>query len=212
MKTGRAARRRQRDRNALTLAGGGVAGLLLLAGASSWLMAPSAVPQRGVGGAFTLVADTGHIVTERSFPGKYLAIYFGYTNCQDVCPATMTNLSAALARLGQTAEQIQPLFITVDPQRDSPDQLHRFVTNFSPKLVGLTGTETELRRVGAEFHVASNAHRTTAEPAAYAVDHSSVIYLFAPDGSFMAPIPADASEMVMAQAMARYVKKTVPRA
>ena len=205
MKTGRAARRRQRDRKGLALATCGVAAIVLLSGAVSWLVIPGAERPAGVGGPFTLVADDGSAVTERSFPGKYLAIYFGYTACQDVCPATMNTLTAALGRLGRRADRVQPLFITVDPDRDSPAVLHRFVTAFSPGLVGLTGTPAELSRVSQEYHVVGIAQRTPAQPAGYAVDHSSVIYLLAPDGSFLAPIPADASEMVMAKAISRYV-------
>jgi protein SCO1/2 len=170
-----------------------------------WLM-PAPGPGSGVGGPFTLVADSGTVVTERSFPGKYLAMYFGYTHCEDVCPATLTTLAAALARLGRKADRVQPLFITVDPQRDTPAVLRRFVANFSPNLVGLTGTETELHRVDQAFHVVSGMPAPALRQASYAVDHSSVIYLLAPDGRFIAPIPADASDMVMAQAIARYVK------
>jgi protein SCO1/2 len=205
MKTGKAARRRQRDRFTLILAGCGVAGILLLSSAFVLTVIPGAEQRSGVGGPFTLVADDGRQITERSFPGKYLAIYFGYTACQDVCPATLSNLTAALARLGKTADRVQPLFVTVDPQRDSPAVLRRFVAAFSPSLVGLTGTEAELNRVGQEYRVVTASHRTPAQPATYAVDHSSVIYLLAPDGHFLAPIPADASEMVMARSISLHV-------
>ena len=206
MKTGKAARRRRRDRKALLLAGSAAAAILLLASLFAVLVMPSVQQRQGVGAPFTLVADTGQQVTDRSFPGKYLAIYFGYTHCQEVCPATLTNLSAALARLGQTAGHVQPLFITVDPQRDSPAVLHQYVANFTPGLLGLTGTKDVLSQLGRAFHVESVSHQLPAQTADYAVDHSSVIYLMAPDGRFIAPIPADASEMVMVQAFARYVK------
>ncbi len=205
MKRRRAARRRQRGNNALVLAGVGAAAILLASAAMSWLLTPGAERRAGVGGPFTLTADDGRVVTERSFPGKYLAIYFGYTACQDVCPETLTTLTAALVHLGKAADRVQPLFITVDPQRDSPAVLRRYVAAFSPGLVGLTGGAEELGRVDREYHVVSVSHRTPAQPASYAVDHSSVIILLAPDGSFAAPIPADASEMVMAQALLRYV-------
>ena len=205
MRTRRAVRRRQRDRRSLLLGGCGVAAILVLSAVVLWLVAPGADRRAGVGGPFTLVADDGHPVTERSFPGKYLAIYFGYTACRDVCPATLNNLTAALARLGRAADRVQPLFITVDPQRDTPAVLRRFVSAFSPGLVGLTGTAMELGKVGREYQVVAIAHRTPAQPANYAVDHSSVIYLLAPNGGFVALIPADASEMVMARAISRYV-------
>jgi protein SCO1/2 len=205
MKTGRAARRRERDRRSLLVGACAVVGILLMSTGVLWLTTPAARLRDGVGGPFTLVADDGKSVTERSFPGKYLAIYFGYTACRDVCPATMTNLAAALARLGATGERVQPLFITVDPLRDTPAVLRRFVANFPPNLRGLTGSAEALGKVNREYHVVSVTHREDAAGAGYAVDHSSVIYLLAPDGGFVAPIPADASEMVMASAISRYV-------
>ena len=205
MKTGRAAGRRKPGRRPRTSAAWAVAGVMLMSGGVLWLTTPAASPPNGVGGPFTLVADDGKPVTERSFPGKFLAIYFGYTACRDVCPTTMTNLAAALARLGMTGERVQPLFITVDPMRDTPAVLRRFVANFSPRLRGLTGSAEELGRVNREYHVVSVTHREGAAGADYAVDHSSVIFLLAPDGGFVAPIPADASEMVIARAISRYV-------
>ncbi len=204
MKTRRAVRRRERDRKAFTRAWFGVAAILLLAG-TFWLTVPGQRKQGGIGGPFTLMADDGYLRTERSFPGKYLAVYFGYTHCQDVCPATLNTLAAALARLGGAAERVQPLFITVDPSRDSPAVLRRFVAGFAPNLMGLTGTPDQLAKVERGYRVVSVPH-VGAAPASYVVDHSSVIYLIDPDGAFVAPIPADASEMVMAQAIARYVR------
>jgi protein SCO1/2 len=155
-----------------------------------------------VGGPFRLVADNGGLVTDRSFPGKYLVLYFGYTSCRDVCPATLTTLAAALDRLGHKSALVQPLFITVDPARDTQDVLHRYVTAVAPSLIGLGGTDAALRQVAAEYHVTVIRHPA---PGGATLDHSSVLYLMAPDGRFVAPIPADASEMVMARALARYV-------
>ena len=206
MKTGKAAKRRQRERKALLLAIGSAAAILALASVVAVLVYSQVEQRRRVGGPFTLVAHTGQVVTDRSFPGKYLAIYFGYTHCQDVCPATLTNLTAALARLGQTAGRVQPLFITVDPQRDSPAVLRHYVANFAPGLLGLTGTDTALGQLDEAFHMTIFSHRQPTATANYPVDHSSVIYLMDPAGSFIAAIPANASEMVMAQALTRYMR------
>ena len=200
MKTRSAAVRRQaRERRGLTLAGGGVAVILLMATGVFWLTSPTGMRQRGgIGGPFSLVADDGRTVTERSFPGKYLAIYFGYTSCRDVCPATLNTLTAALGRLGESARLVQPLFITVDPAHDTPAVLRGYVAHFSPGLLGLTGSATEIAQVAREYGIVAIPHGA-------AVDHSSVILLLAPDGTLITPIPADASEMVVAQALARYV-------
>jgi len=198
-----ALRRQARDRMALTVAAGGIAGILLVAGLLIWALTPGASTTR-IGGPFSLIDDHGGVVTERSFPGKYLLVYFGYANCRDVCPTTLNTVTAALDRLGGKAALVQPLFITVDPARDTPAALRKYVGSFSPRLVGLSGTVADIRKVAEEYRVAIISRQEGAADD-YAVDHSSVLYLMAPDGRFVAPIPADASEMVVAQAIARYV-------
>ncbi len=200
--------RRRTDRAALVTVVAGAGAVLLLAGMLMWL-APAGGPQSSaglrVGGPFRLVADDGRIVTDRSFPGKYLLIYFGYTACRDVCPTTLNSLAAAIGRLGTMAARLQPLFITVDPARDTPVVLRRYVQAFAPGLVGLTGSMAELRRVADEYGVVVPAAGDAAQSPDGAIDHSAVIYLMAPDGRFVAPIAAGASEMTMAQAIARRV-------
>jgi protein SCO1/2 len=198
-----AVRHQARERVALTIAAGGIAAILLVAGLLIWVLTPAGGTAR-IGGSFSLIDDHGAAVTDRSFPGKYLLVYFGYTNCRDVCPATLNTVAAALDRLGGKAGLVQPLFITVDPQRDTPAALRKYVGSFTPKLVGLSGTAAELRKVEDEYRVTRISRQEGTAPD-YAVDHSSVLYLMAPDGRFIAPIPADASEMVVAQAIARYV-------
>jgi len=208
MKTGKAARRRQRDRTALALASGGVAGILLLASLLLWLTTPDrgvGPTENRIGGPFSLIDDRGNPVTDHSFPGKYLLVYFGYTSCRDVCPTTLNTLAASLDRLGRKADLVQPLFITIDPAHDTPSVLRHYVGAFSTRLVGLTGSDAELGKIANEYKVVRIVHAEPGVPSAVTLDHSSVLYLIAPDGRFIAPIPADASEMVMAQAIARYV-------
>jgi protein SCO1/2 len=202
MKSKRSLPARQAGRRAGRAFAVGVALLLLLAGAFAVLMsgARSRV-DADVGGPFRLVSDTGRIVTERSFPGKYLLLYFGYTHCPDVCPATLTTLSAALGRLGAKSGRVQALFVTLDPDRDTQAVLHRYVRAFGPALVGLTGAPAELRAIAASYHVMREK-----PDGGGLIDHSSVIYLMAPDGRFLAPIEADASEMVMREALDRRVE------
>ena len=179
----------------------GLLAMLAFAGLWIWLEPPSdqGAPGR-VGGPFTLVADDGRVVTDHSFPGKYLIVYFGYTTCRDVCPTTLNTLAAAMGRLGAKAALVQPLFITLDPGRDNPAVLHRYVKAFAPTLIGLTGSPAELHRTADEYRVVSVLHQ---DGAGYAVDHSSVLFLMAPDGRLVAPVPAGADEMVMARAIAR---------
>jgi protein SCO1/2 len=200
-----AGRRRQRDRRALTAATGLVAALLLLASGLLWLSGPGTRrqdEQAAIGGPFTLVSDTGKIVTDRSFPGKYLLIYFGYTACRDVCPMTLNGVAAALDRLGTKATQVQALFITIDPVHDQPPVLLDYLSSFSARLIGLTGQPDDVRKVAREYRVSFERRVDAAGRSAGAFDHSSVLYLMAPDGHFVAPIPADASGAAMAQSIA----------
>ena len=194
--------RRQRDRRSLVAATGAVVGLLLLTGA--YLSLIGAGQQRHViGGPFTLVRSDGRQVTERSFGGKYLLLYFGYTSCRDVCPTTLATLAAALDALGEKAREVQPLFITVDPEHDTPEVVGRYARLFMPQLVGLTGTPAELRRVAAEYRVSSEIHHGGTGD--YDIDHSAVIYLVGRDGRYLAPLRADASEAELARAISRYL-------
>ncbi len=185
---------------------GGVAGLLLLAGLYLWsLGGPAPLHPAGVGGPFTLTAADGQTVTERSFQGRYVLIYFGYTACQDVCPVTLSAVADAMDVLGPWGGRIQPVFVTVDPQRDTPDVLGRYVAGFTPRLLALTGTPDQLRHMQQEYRVTSIAHPGTAGSAGYTVDHSSVLYLIGPDGRYLAPIRADETGPEMARDIARHL-------
>jgi protein SCO1/2 len=178
-------------------------GLLALAGGYLWLLGGTAPAGAGrIGGPFTLTADNGQTVTERSFHGRYLLIYFGYTSCTDVCPATLGAVGAALTRLGARGAEVQPLFITVDPQRDTPAVLRRYTAAFSPRLVGLTGTTEQIAAAEHAWRVRASMH---AQGAGYTMDHTSVLLLAGPDGRFIAPIAADETAAQMAADLARYL-------
>ena len=168
-----------------------VALLLLGTGAFLWLNGDAGAPV--VGGPFTLVSGDGHTVTDRDFRGKYLLVYFGYTYCPDVCPTTLNAVAGALDKLGTTADRLQPLFITVDPRRDTPEVIKQYTAAFSPRLLGLTGTPAEIAAVAKEYHVYYAEDRTGPGPNDYSMDHSSILYLMGPDGRFIAPIRADST-------------------
>jgi protein SCO1/2 len=209
MKQDKSGTRREPDRRYAARLAAAAGAVLLLACLCLWLMTSRPDITREstrIGGPFSLVSDSGGNVTDQSFPGKYLAIYFGYTACRDVCPATLTTLAAALDRLGNKAAFVQPIFITLDPGRDTPQMLHQYVRAFSPRLIGLTGPVAALNAAEAEYHVSSYVNQEGANPASYTLDHGSVIYIIAPDGAFVAPVPASASEMTMAQAIARAIR------
>lgn len=201
MKPRRADRRRARERRGLLAAAGGVACVLLLASLYLMLLGRPPAVVGGIGAPFRLAASDGSIVTDRSFPGRYMLIYFGYSHCRDVCPTTLATLAAALDMMGSRADRVQPLFVTVDPQRDDPAVLGRYVAAFSPRLLGLTGATGQIRAMERAYRVRSVAHPLAG--GAYSVEHSSVLYLIAPDGTFAAPIRADEPPAEMAADIAR---------
>ncbi len=170
----------------LTILLAGVAGLLLLAGGYLWLLGGTAPPRPAVlGGAWNLTRADGHSVTDRDFRGRFLLIYFGYTQCPDICPATLDAVGAAMHQLGPKAARLQPLFISVDPARDTPAVVGRYVGAFGGGLIGLTGTESEIRHVQQEYRVESRVHRAGADPT---IDHTAVLFLVGPDGRTLAPL------------------------
>jgi protein SCO1 len=173
----------------LALAGILVALLLLGTGGFLWLNDNSGGPS--IGGPFALTDGNGKTVTDRDFRGKYLLVYFGYTFCPDVCPTTLNEVAEAMDRLGPKADRVQPLFISVDPQRDTPAVIKQYVGSFTPRLIGLTGTPDEIAKVAKEYRVYYAVHRTGGGPNDYTVDHSSILYLMGPNGKFLAPIRAD---------------------
>ncbi len=191
---------KRRDRRGLAALLGVTAGLLVLAAGVLWMLGGAVPPAAGgIGGPFRLQGSDGQVVTERSFPGRTLLIYFGYASCEDVCPVTLSAVADALQALGGRGDRIQPLFITVDPARDTPEVLRRYVAGFSPRLLGLTGTPDDLRRVQREYHIASTVHPGEV------LDHTSVLLLVGPDGRLLAPIRADEGGTAMAADIARHL-------
>ena len=146
-----------------------------------------------VGGAFILVDQDGRTVTDQDFLGSFLLVAFGYTHCPDVCPTTLMTMASALHLLGADAKAMRPVFITVDPARDTPAVVGKYAAAFGPSITGLTGTPEEIARVAKEYRVYYAEHRTGPGPNDYSMDHSSVLYLMSPDGAFIAPVRADQS-------------------
>jgi len=158
-----------------------------------------------IGGPFTLEDPAGHAVTDRDLRGRYALIYFGYTFCPDVCPTTLNEVAGALQDLGAKADRLRPVFITIDPRRDTPQVIGQYVAAFSPKLLGLTGTPQQVAQAAQDYRVYYAPHRTGPGPDDYTMDHSSILYLIAPDGSFVAPIRADQTASQMAADISQYL-------
>lgn len=137
-------------------------------------------------GNFSLLDHTGQRKTKEDFLGSWVLLYFGFTHCPDICPDELDKLSAVVAALDRDASlpPVQPLFITVDPERDDVPALARYVKDFHPRLIGLTGTTEEVKEAGRDYRVYASAGPKD-EDGDYIVDHTILIYLITPDGLFL---------------------------
>ncbi len=162
-----------------------------------------------IGGPFTLTDQEGRRVTDRSFAGNYRIYYFGYTFCPDVCPVDVQHIGAAMKLLEASdpalARRVTPIFISVDPARDTPPVLRQFVRAFHPRMVGLTGTSREISAVASEFAIFYQQHPPTPE-GGYTVDHSRQAYLFSPDDKPLALLPQEGEPQAIVAEIRRWAK------
>jgi len=168
------------------------AAILLLAaglGGYAWMIRQAAQPQGSgvalVGGPFSLTDQDGRRVTEKDFLGRYMLVFFGFTYCPDICPTELQVMTAALDAMGPAAEKIQPVFVSVDPERDTPGVMKAYVANFGPRLIGLTGTPEEIAAMAKAYRVYYAKAANQNAPGDYLMDHSSIIYLMDQDGGFV---------------------------
>ena len=189
---------------------GALAAALALAACQPSATTPDEPPLAGarIGGPFALADQDGRPVTERDFAGRYRIMYFGYTFCPDVCPADLQKIGAGLKALEAStpavAAKITPVFVTVDPARDTPAVRKEFVANFHPRMLGLGGSAEATKAVAREYGVYYELH----EPGpggGYLVDHSRQAVLFGPDGKPIALVPADRSPDEIAAELKRWV-------
>jgi protein SCO1/2 len=181
--------------------------LALLLGACARPVPP--LEGASMGGPFTLTDQNGRRVTDRDFAGKYRIVYFGYTFCPDVCPVDMQVIGAGLRQFEAgdpaRAARVQPIFITVDPARDTPAVLRRFVAAFHPRLIGLTGSEGEIAQVARAYRIFYE--RGDPGPGGgYMVNHSRMAVLYGPDGRPIAVIPNDQGSAGVADELDRWVR------
>lgn len=172
---------------------------------------PDGVDLRGaaLGGEFALTDKTGRTVRWSDFAGKYRIIYFGYTFCPDVCPTDVQRMTQGLKLFAKEhpaqAKTIQPIFVTVDPERDTPDKVGEFAAAFSPALIGLTGTLERIEAAKKAFKVYST--KGDVQPGGgYLVDHSNITYLFDPAGKPLGTLPTDKGPQAVAHEIARWVR------
>jgi len=139
--------------------------------------------QADVGGPFQLTDQHGKRIGDKDFRGRYMLIYFGYSFCPDVCPTTLAVIAQALDKLGERSHQVVPIFVTIDPERDTPKVLDDYMKAFGPSFVGLTGSASEIKDVEKRYRV--YAVKKPLPGGSYGMDHSSVIYLMGPDGKMV---------------------------
>jgi cytochrome oxidase Cu insertion factor (SCO1/SenC/PrrC family) len=138
-----------------------------------------------VGGPFTLTNQKGAVVSEKTFAGKYMMVFFGFTHCQDVCPTELQVMTAAMQQLGPAADQIVPVFVSIDPDRDNPLVMAEYVKAFDPRLQGLTGTPEQIATIAKAYHAYYKKVPNEKNSEDYEMDHTSIIYLMGPDGAFV---------------------------
>lgn len=169
---------------------GGLAAFLLHPETRTWMTQGGNVTTTGkalIGGPFTLVDHTGKSVTEKDYEGRYKLVFFGFRNCPDICPSALQSMAAALEAIGAKALRVVPLFITLDPERDTPERLAEYVASFHPKLVGLSGTLEQVQAAAKAYRVYFKKNETGQGPGNYTLDHTSIIYLMDPKGEFVLP-------------------------
>jgi cytochrome oxidase Cu insertion factor (SCO1/SenC/PrrC family) len=167
---------------------GAVAAIAVFPAARQKLFPPPGPQESGkalIGGPFTLTDTTGKQVTDKDYRGRYMLVFFGFTSCPDICPAGLQLISAALDKVGAKAANVTPIFISVDPERDTRAKLGSYVNNFNPRIVGLTGTPEEIAAVAKAYKVFYEKTPNEASPAEYGMNHTSIIYLMNPDGEYV---------------------------
>jgi protein SCO1 len=137
-----------------------------------------------IGGPFKLVDQNGNIVTNTDLEGKWLLVYFGYTHCPDACPTALSNIALALSNLGAEKKEVRPVFITIDPERDTSQALKDYVSAFDAPILALTGSAADIAQAAKEYRVYYAKHPEAGGD--YSMDHTSIIYVIDPKGRFTA--------------------------
>lgn len=182
---------------------GGAALLVLSQGAQG-----PAVQSSGkalIGGPFTLVDRTGKTVTDQDFRGRHMLVFFGFTHCPDICPAELQVMSATLDELGPKADQVVPIFITLDPERDTQAAMGAYVTNFGPRFVGLTGSPEQIAAAAKAYRVAYSKFQQDKASSDYSIDHSALVYLMGKDGEYITHFAYGTPAGKMTETLRRYL-------
>ena len=188
-----------RSSRVLIVLGAFLAGLVLFSTVIFMVTGRSPAPvalQSSVGGSFRLTDHNGRPITDQDLKGQPFLVFFGFTHCPDVCPTTLFEVSEILRALGGGGERVRALFVTVDPERDTPEKLKDYLSSFDPRLIGVTGDEAAIKAMEKTYRV--YAKKVPLDAGGYTMDHTAIVYLMDKDGRFVAPFnmkrrPAEAA-------------------
>ena len=174
-----------------------------------FILKPAEVIQKPalIGGPFTLIDHNGKIVKSSDYEGKILIVYFGYTFCPDVCPTDLQKISLGLDMLERNkleTSHFQPIFISIDPERDTVEVMNEYVENFHPSLIGLTGTTEQIKAAAKNYKVYYQK-AANSEDDYYLMDHSSIIYVIGPDGKYLSHFTSLDSQKIIANRLSHYL-------
>lgn len=170
----------------------------------------SAAPEQSVapaaiGGAFSLTDQNGQTVTDAQFRGKIMLVFFGFTSCPDICPVGLLTMTNVLNKLGADAANVAPIFITLDPERDTSEVIKNYLANFHPSITGLTGSPADIEKLTSDYK-AYVAKQPADAQGNYAVDHSGFLYVMDKDGKYLAHFAYNASEDEMVKGLQDFLK------
>ena len=188
--------------------------VLALLGLLAWLGSDIAPVTKGgetagealVGGDFSLTDGTGKTITNNDFKGRYMLVYFGFTHCPDICPTSLLLIENARKQLGEKGNKVVPIFITLDPERDTPETVGQYVAHFGPDFVGLSGTPEQIKHVADAYKIYYRKVEDKDSAMGYVIDHSGFMYLMGPDGKYVTHFPHTIAEQSLTDGLAAAIK------
>ncbi len=181
----------------------GAVGIFLASGQKEMETLPATASR--IGGPFALTDSSGQAVTEQTYRGKWLLVFFGFTFCPDVCPTALSEVAATLHDLGPLADRVQPIFVSIDPERDSPARMAEYTQVFDPRIAGLTGTAEQ---VAVAARVYGAFYRKSGDGPDYTMDHSAIIYVMNPEGRFVTSFNHQSGAEKMVKALRPLLSKS----
>ena len=186
--------------------------VLALVGLFAWLgtdmVTPSANTDQGkalINGNFSLTNAEGKTITNADFKDRYLLVFFGFTHCPDVCPTGLLLMQNVMNKLGKKAEKLQPIFITVDPERDTPQVVANYVKNFGNAVIGLSGTPEQIKATANNYRVYYSKMVNDDPAMGYMIDHSAFVYLIDPEGNYVTHFSSDSAAQVLEEGIRKHI-------